>query len=112
MTSARDVNPQKWSEKIELYDNEVYSVVWGRYDGEWTLGVRWNGNDGDDIGFPRQGNYPTFYVEPDFLWEPILLSLLKKVSSDQNLRGRYLNDLIDVLRVIQEREALINQTTV
>ena len=97
MLSANEVNPKKWTDKTTLYDDGYYSVIWGRYEGNRTVGVRWNGNEGDDIGFPRQGNNPTFYVEPEFLWESILLSLFKKVSRDQNLRRNYLDNLINVL---------------
>ena len=76
MPKAKDVNPQKWSNKIVIYDDGSYSAIWGNYDGasERCLGVRWND------GYPSQGGNPLWYVEPGFVTESILLFILSQLA--------------------------------
>ena len=81
---AVEVKPQKWfwDENYPiriLFDDNVYSVIWGKYENSKVMGVRWNGED--EIGFPSQGRNPIFHIEPDF----IALSIL------QNLQLMYYN---------------------
>lgn len=50
MPAAKDVAPTKWATNREvLFDNDIYSVIAGDYEGEWRLGERWNG-PGDELG--------------------------------------------------------------
>lgn len=85
MPCAKDVRPKRWKDIIELYDDGEYSAIWGTYKyddggGEGScLGVRWNGKD-KKIGYPSQGSYPLWYVEPEFLTESILSSILRKLE--------------------------------
>lgn len=76
MPRAKDVNPVKWTNKIVLYDDNIYSVCWGNYEGSLKrrLGVRWNDN------FPRQGNNPTWYVEYDFFCKEYIQILIDKLN--------------------------------
>lgn len=80
MVAGKDVRPGKWSEVIDLYDNDENSAIWGRYDGNSnrSLGMRWNGDDGH--GYPNQGKNPLWYVEPSFTTKSILLELLSRVN--------------------------------
>jgi len=76
---AKNVLPQKWTwdehrQFLILFDDGEYSVIWGKYEGVKALGTRWNGET--DIGYPNQGAYPTWYVEPDFIAIAILQRLL------------------------------------
>ena len=84
MRSGNTVRPKKWTNIIDLYDDDEYSAVWGNYDNNTPrcLGVRWNGDPGDpnDIGFPRQGDNPLWYVEHSFLTKMILLELFWQVT--------------------------------
>jgi hypothetical protein len=98
MPSGASVRPEKWSGVVDLYDDGVFSAIWGSYDESRSkaLGVRWNGGN-DSIGFPGQGQYPTWFVEPDFLTESLLHGLLDRiVASPQD------GDLQAVLRVLAE----------
>jgi len=86
-----EVRPQRWSRVIDLYDDGVYSAIWGSYDGgsQRCLGVRWNGNDTDEpYGYPSQGGHPLWYVEYDPLVRPILCALLAEVSKNKSLERR------------------------
>ena len=80
MYPGSEVRPKRWSNVIDLYDDGEYSVIWGSYDESETksLGVRWNGSD-NNRGYPSQGKYPLWYVEPDFLVKAIILDLIKKL---------------------------------
>lgn len=78
MPAGHDVRPAKWSkDTIDLFDNGRYSAVWGRYgvDEHKSLGVRWNADEGE-LGFPNQAGNPIWYVEPPFLVEPILKTMM------------------------------------
>jgi len=74
-----------WSNKVDLFDNGTYSVIWGNFDNsnEKSLGVRWNG-EGRSVGFPRRENNPLWYVEPNFLTKPILLELYYQVLKNSS----------------------------
>ncbi|WP_313387119.1 hypothetical protein [Chishuiella sp.] len=83
MPKAKDVNPKKWTNKITLYDDNVYSVCWGNFEGSLnrTMGERWNEN------YPRQGNNPTWYVTYEvFQIERInnIINLLKNAKKINN----------------------------
>lgn len=76
---AHEVRPQKWLQDESypiriLYDDEEYSIIWGKYEGKKALGVRWNG--GTEVGYPGQGGHPTWYVEPDFVAIGVLQRIL------------------------------------
>lgn len=79
MPNAIDVAPKDWTEISVLYDDGMYSVIWGRFRNNRikSLGVRWNGGAGEK-GYPSFGKYPLWYREADFLDMPILRGLLEK----------------------------------
>lgn len=79
---ATEVTPAAWKDEKVLYDKGNYSAIWGKYQDEKCLGVRWSGNDGER-GYPGQGNYPTWYIEPDFLVLSILQKLLELAIEDK-----------------------------
>lgn len=105
MPAGRDVRPAKWTQCMDLFDDGRYSAVWGRYDGNdhKCLGVRWNGSDGES-GYPNQGNNPLWYVEPSFLTELILQTLLAIVQEGQGSRRRdeYVRNLKAALKEFRE----------
>lgn len=92
---ADEVRPQKWLWHANypiriLYDDSEYSVIWGKYENTKALGVRWNG--GKDVGFPNQGGYSTWYVEPDFIAISILQRLLT-IAMDKDNDREYLDNI-------------------
>ncbi|MGL4581863.1 MAG: hypothetical protein ACRCVU_02650 [Flavobacterium sp.] len=84
MPRGVDVNPAKWTNKIILYDDGVYSVCWGNYEGSSSrrLGVRWNDN------YPRQGNNPTWYVEYDLFHRHFILMLKSFLEEAKKVKNR------------------------
>ncbi|HEX5012054.1 MAG TPA: hypothetical protein VFY71_16835 [Planctomycetota bacterium] len=81
--------PQRWSEQTVLFDNGKYSVITGKYDGEWALGERWNGEP-ERVGFPSQGGNPLWHVVPDFLALPVLHGLLDELAKTPGAQaGRF-----------------------
>ncbi len=79
MPSADQVRPGKWTEVTVLFDDGSYSVISGRYDGDWALGERWNGDNGT-LGFPNQAGNPIWHVVPDFLAPWLLHGLLAELG--------------------------------
>lgn len=79
MPSAAQVRPANWTEVTILFDDGSYSVISGKYDGNWGLGERWNGDNGT-LGFPNQAGHPIWHVVPYFLAPWILHGLLDKVG--------------------------------
>ena len=89
MRPGTEVRPHKWSNVIDLFDNGWYSAIWGSYEesNERCLGVRWNGDNADDPnGYPKQGVFPLWYVEPHILHRPILLALQQELVNSPSLR--------------------------
>jgi hypothetical protein len=78
MLNAEEVTPKKWTEIKVLFDDDEYSVICGKYQNDFCHGVRWNGYE-ESKGYPGQGSYPTWYVEPPFLTLPILNHLFIEV---------------------------------
>jgi hypothetical protein len=82
MPSSAEVVPGDWRTPtlpIVLFDNGEYSVISGYYQGNSTLGERWNGCDGN-IGFPNQAGHPLWHVVPHFLHVPLLHGLLDELA--------------------------------
>ncbi len=72
---ASEVNPHDWNwdptyPPRVLFDNGIYSVIWGKFKEDHCIGARWNGEE--QRGYPGQGAHPTWYVEPGFLAAPIV----------------------------------------
>ena len=87
MINGCNVKPKKWKNTQVVFDDGVFSLIYGNYDGNQKkcLGCRWDGdiNNPNDIGYPRQGKYPTWFVLPDALWKCILTSIQSN-SADIN----------------------------
>lgn len=91
---ASEVNPKNWNLDTNypikvLYDDEDYSVIWGKYKDKKSLGARWSGDE--ERGYPGQGEYPTWYVEPDFIAIAILQRILTQAIDSKN--SQYLDNI-------------------
>ncbi len=102
MIAGAMVRPRKWDNVLDLFEDNEYSAIWGEYDGNQRrcLGVRWKGNRNDphDIGYPRQGKHPLWYVEPEFLTGQILQTLLVIATQRYDHDHRYTKNLKKALR--------------
>ncbi len=103
MYRAEDVNPSKWQNHTVLYDDETYSAIWGNYEGRQhkSLGVRWNGETGNS-GYPSQGKYPLWYVEPELLTEAILRQLRTVVAAEYHSQESMRHYLPEIESALQE----------
>lgn len=87
MPSASEVTPGKWSDIRVLFDNGWYSVIAGEYEGEYAMGERWNGDEGEP-GFPSQGGHPLWHVVPDFLRPAVLAALRDELGRTDSADNR------------------------
>lgn len=89
MVSGKSVRPKKWSNVLDLFDDDVNSYIVGYYEdlGKDCIGVRWNGdvNNLKEIGYPRHADHPTWFVLPEHLNNQILQTLQSLVSTNSNL---------------------------
>ena len=99
MPEAINVRPARWTDIKILWDDGDYSAIWGKFDGEERLGVRWNGYD-DNIGYPSQGGNALWYAEPDLLTTPILRELLIK-SVQNGCPEEYINNINTALKAVR-----------
>jgi hypothetical protein len=79
MPSANQVRPGKWNVHDVLFDDGMYSVITGEYEGRPCLGERWNGDDGS-LGFPNAFGNPSWHVVPPFLERYVLHGILAELS--------------------------------
>lgn len=81
------VRPKKWTDVIDLYDDGINSLIYGSYEPlkSCHVGIRWNGKSDKDIGCPRQGKYPTWFVLPNWMAKLILSSIKNNPSGFENL---------------------------
>lgn len=75
MPSPREVNLHNFKVLEIIYDLNVFSVAWGRWeDGTKRLAMRSNG-EGEDKGYPKTFGNPVWFMLPNELNLPILQSL-------------------------------------
>lgn len=92
------VNPKSW-DNIQIILNDVsggYSVIFGKFEGSYCLGMRWNG-DGSDRGYPGQGAYPLWFVVPGPFEKTFLSELSTMAISNPNIDKDALQKAIDEL---------------
>jgi len=82
-------------------DEENYSVIFGKYKNNKSVGVRWNG--GTTRGYPGQGGHPTWYIEPDFLAITILQRIL--ILAIDNNDTKYLDDILFAINELSVKMA-------
>jgi len=78
MPSGHEVQPQKWSSDVlTLFDNGDFSVIYGRYENneKKCLGIRWNGDDSGNAGYPKAFGKPVWFVMPEMLTLAVLFGL-------------------------------------
>ena len=72
------VAPQDRWQLIEvLHDGgeDKWSAAEGRWDEEYYLGIRWNGNNESPLGNPQSSGHPTWFMVPRELEEAVRTAL-------------------------------------
>lgn len=85
MRNGNSVRPKKWTNVIVLYDDGISSLIFGAYEQNKCLGIRWNGdqNNPKDVGYPKQGKYPLWFVLPKWIKRQVLLVIKMNSASNQ-----------------------------
>ena len=80
-----NVNPSNFKVESVLFDNEDFSIAYGKWEGKQnSIAMRWNGY-GDDPGYPKLFSNPVWFLISDDLKIPIIKSLLQLESSNDEL---------------------------
>lgn len=79
------VKPAKFQVHTIIYNNEDFSVAYGKWEnGEARLAMRWNGY-GEEIGYPSQGGNPLWFQLPnDSIWTSEILQAIDRISAYEN----------------------------
>jgi hypothetical protein len=110
MPNAMEVEPEKWSERLTLFDDGTYSVIVGVlivgvHKGERRVAERWNGPSSDaPSGFPTEDGQPTWHLVPPFLEMPVLSGVKEEFIRNRTKQTGN-NKLEWVEQEIQRRKA-------
>lgn len=98
MPKAIHVTPKKWSNIKILFDDGIYSVIFGKFENTPDkMGKRWNDN------YPRQGSSATWYVEYDKFVPSTIQALIQDYEANQSrtpLEDQYLNNCREIINKI------------
>lgn len=84
-----NVNPSNFKVEHILFDNEEFSIAYGKWEGgNDSIAMRWNGTD-DDPGYPKLFSNPVWFLIDQDLKLPILKSLLEvnNANNDKILKA-------------------------
>lgn len=71
-----NVNPRNFNLEEVLYDNNEFSIAYGKFEnGENSIAMRWNGSE-NDAGYPKTFGNPMWFVIHNDLKQVILKSLI------------------------------------
>jgi len=80
-----NVNPSNFKVESVLFDNEEFSIAYGKWEGNiFSIAMRWNG-EGDDPGYPKLFSNPVWFLIDNDLKIPILKSLLQLDNANNEL---------------------------
>ncbi|AZR82345.1 hypothetical protein [Thiomicrospira sp. S5] len=77
MPSPKDVNPSNFKVKKVLFDNDSFSIAYGMWQGQDSvIAMRWNGDNENDMGYPKTFGNPMWFIVHDDLKEMIIKGLV------------------------------------
>lgn len=98
-----------WTQTRILANRDGHSVIWGTYCNpksgktKRTLGIRWDGGDGDDIGSTGLFGNEVLYVIPDHMHPSIVQGLISQAIHSETTSGEnVVNSLLAVQRELLE----------
>ncbi len=93
----KKVNPSNFKVESILFDNDYFSIAFGNWENskEFSIAMRWNGNDGGDVGYPKLFKNPVWFLIHNDLRTPIVKCLLELECSENDLIIKALSKLID-----------------
>lgn len=91
-----NVNPNNFEVEKILYNDEEFSIAFGTWvDETQSIGMRWNGNDEEDKGYPKVFGNPMWFLVPQDMAKGFLTTLLGNKYADKNA-------LIEVISILYE----------
>jgi hypothetical protein len=80
-----NVNPSNFKVEYILFDNEEFSIAYGKWEGkDYSIAMRWNGNE-NDPGYPQLFGNPVWFLITNDLKIPIIKSLLEVDNANSDL---------------------------
>jgi hypothetical protein len=81
-----NVRPGKFQVHTIIYNNEDFSVAYGKWENnEIRLAMRWNGDSDEEIGYPSQGGNPLWFQLPnDSIWTSSILQAVDRINAFEN----------------------------
>lgn len=94
MPNANEVRPKKWRNISVLFDNDIWSVIVGNYEGgaTKTIGVRWNTSKLNPMGYPTLCGNPVWFNLPKEL-NLGFLGVLQAQAVEAHARKKLSDDL-------------------
>lgn len=70
------VNPRNFQVNEIIYDNDEFSIAYGKFEnGENCIAMRWNGIGDDDKGYPKTFGNPMWFIIDNRLKQTFIKSL-------------------------------------
>ena len=71
------VNPRNFVVNEIVYDNNEFSIAYGKFEnGENCIAMRWNGDGDEDKGFPKTFGNPMWFIIDNRLKQTFIKSLI------------------------------------
>lgn len=88
MVDPKEVHPQRYKEVTVIYDggpnNGLAIAELEDFDGTRYYGLRWNGNNVKNNGYPLQGANPLWFDLPDCIQLEDLKPIIHKLECKKN----------------------------
>lgn len=90
------VNPNNFKVDKVIYDDEEFSIALGKWaDNTKVIGMRWNGDEDESLGYPNAFGKPMWFVVPTPLAKEFIKTLLGNEHSKMDL-------LVDTISMLNE----------
>lgn len=112
MSDSDRVSPSEWTDVTTLYDNGVFTVITGFYEGGTSPGccIRWNDNSVDSSSMNRSdmlGKHDWFLIPPS-----LVDSLLHTLLSESLKRPRFEQYQTAILRALRTLSRQVRPNTI
>ena len=99
--SPTKVRPKKLPYFKVLYNYNGFSIALGEFDKTppKRLAMRWNETESNEVGYPCQGKNPTWFMLPDELSIPLILSI-PAINALSNIKSA--KSLLKVIKQLQQ----------
>jgi len=90
----KKVNPSNFKVDKIIYNDDEFSIAFGTSaNNSKIIGMRWNGDDDENIGFPNSYNKPMWFVIPSDLAKNFITTLTDNKFTDKELLQKTISEL-------------------